>query len=162
MPSQTIATDLSLPLAMPQGCTNFRLRQLMRRVTQHYDAQMAQCGLKTTQYTLLSHVLTLGPIRPGELAAAMTMEPSTLTRNLRPLVDAGWVTLESGSDARSRLVHITQAGRDKRAQAQRSWKAAQLALNDTLGVERVAALHTLIDESLALLAPATEQAHGEN
>ncbi|MBP6160774.1 MAG: MarR family transcriptional regulator, partial [Giesbergeria sp.] len=97
-----------------------------------------------------------------ELAAAMTMEPSTLTRNLRPLVDAGWVTLESGADARSRLVHITQAGRDKRAQAQRSWKAAQLALNDTLGVERVAALHTLIDESLALLAPATEQAHGEN
>lgn len=147
---------------MPQGCTNFRLRQLMRRVTQHYDAQMAHCGLKTTQYTLLSHVLKLGPIRPGELAAAMTMEPSTLTRNLRPLVDAGWVTLESGADARSRLVHITQAGRDKRAQAQRSWKAAQLALNDTLGVERVAALHTLIDESLALLAPTTEQAHGEN
>ena len=162
MPSQTLATVPALPPAMPQGCTNFRLRQLMRRVTQHYDAQMAQCGLKTTQYTLLSNVLTLGPIRPGELAAAMTMEPSTLTRNLRPLVDAGWVTLESGSDARSRLVHITQAGRDKRAQAQRSWKAAQLALNDTLGVERVAALHTLIDESLALLAPATEQSNGED
>jgi hypothetical protein len=29
---------------------------------------MAQCGLKTTQYSLLSHVLKLGPIRPGDLA----------------------------------------------------------------------------------------------
>ena len=83
--------------ALPQGCTNFKLRQLMRRVATHYDAEMAQCGLKTTQYSLLSHVLKLGPIRPGDLAVAMKMDASTLTRNLRPLVDAGWVTLEAGA-----------------------------------------------------------------
>jgi DNA-binding MarR family transcriptional regulator len=140
----------------PQGCTNFKLRQLMRRVSQHYDAEMARCGLKTTQYSLLSHVLKLGPIRPGDLAAAMTMDASTLTRNLRPLVDAGWVALEAGPDARSRLVHITGAGRAKRAEAQRRWKVAQLSLNDTLGVERVAALHALLDDALALLDPAPE------
>jgi len=35
-------------------------------------------------------------------------------------------------------------------------------LNDALGVERVAALHTLIDASLALLAPTTEQSNGED
>ncbi|MFT4243627.1 MAG: MarR family winged helix-turn-helix transcriptional regulator [Acidovorax sp.] len=139
----------------PQGCTNLKLRQLTRRVTQHYDAEMAACGLKTTQYSLLSHVLKLGPIRPGELAAAMKMDASTLTRNLRPLVDAGWIALEPGADARSRLVHITDAGRDKRAEAQRRWKVAQKALNDTLGLERVMALHALVDEALALLA--TEQ-----
>lgn len=153
------------PLApvLPQGCTNFKLRQLMRRVANHYDAEMAKCGLKTTQYSLLSHVLKLGPIRPGDLAAEMKMDASTLTRNLRPLVDAGWVTLEAGADARSRLVHITDTGRDKRAEAQRHWKAAQLALNDTLGVQRVAALHALVDESMDLLAalPAQEGGHDE-
>ncbi|MFN4118181.1 MarR family winged helix-turn-helix transcriptional regulator [Acidovorax sp.] len=138
--------------APPQGCTNFKLRQLMRRVASHYDAEMARCGLKTTQYSLLSHVLKLGPIRPGDLASAMKMDASTLTRNLRPLVDAGWVTLQAGTDARSRLVHITDTGRDKRAEAQRHWKAAQMALNETLGVDRVAALHALVDESLDLLA----------
>lgn len=147
--------------ALPQGCTNFKLRQLMRRVAQHYDTEMARCGLKTTQYSLLSHVLKLGPIRPGDLAAEMKMDASTLTRNLRPLADAGWVTLEAGADARSRLVHITEAGREKRAQAQRHWKAAQLALNDTLGVGRVNALHALVDDSLALLASAQESGDGE-
>jgi DNA-binding MarR family transcriptional regulator len=145
--------------ALPQGCTNFKLRQLMRRVSNHYDTEMARCGLKTTQYTLLSHVLKLGPIRPGDLASAMKMDASTLTRNLRPLVDAGWVTLEAGADARSRLVHITDAGRGKRAEAQRHWKVAQLALNDALGVERVAALHALVDDSLALLTPLLGEAH---
>lgn len=148
---------------LPQGCTNFKLRQLMRRVANHYDVEMARCGLKTTQYSLLSHVLKLGPIRPGDLAAEMKMDASTLTRNLRPLVDAGWVTLEAGTDARSRLVHITDTGRDKRAEAQRHWKAAQLALNDALGADRVVALHALVDDSLALLAalPNQEAGHGD-
>ena len=93
------AEPSTLVPVLPQGCTNFKLRQLMRRVAAHYDAEMARCGLKTTQYSLLSHVLKLGPIRPGDLAAAMKMDASTLTRNLRPLVDAGWVTLEAGTDA---------------------------------------------------------------
>ena len=162
MQAEKPIAETAAATALLQGCTNFKLRQLMRRVAHHYDSEMAQCGLKTTQYSLLSHVLKLGPIRPGDLAVAMTMDASTLTRNLRPLVDAGWVTLEPGADGRSRLVHITDAGRDKRVEAQRRWKAAQLALNDALGVERVLALHTLVDDALALLAhPAQEPGDGE-
>ena len=33
-----------------QGCTNLRLRQLMRRVSRLYDLEMSKAGLKTTQY----------------------------------------------------------------------------------------------------------------
>ena len=43
----------------------------MRQVARHYDAEVAKSGLKTTQYSLLSHVLKLGPLRPGDLAQAM-------------------------------------------------------------------------------------------
>ncbi len=136
----------------PQGCSNFKLRQLLRRVGQRFDAELAKSGLKTTQYSLLSHVLKLGPIRPGDLALAMTMDASTLTRNLQPLVQAGWVALGPGADGRSRLVSLTDAGRAKRADAQPHWRAAQEGLNQRLGVERVLALHALIDDSLELLA----------
>ena len=141
------------PAPQPVGCTHFKLRQLMRRVGQHYDLELAHAGLRTTQYSLLLHVQRLGPVRPGELARAMTMQASTLTRNLKPLVDAGWVELSAGADGRSRSVAITLAGRDKRAEAQRRWRVAQLSINDRLGVERVAALHALVDDALARLAP---------
>lgn len=137
----------------PNGCTNFKLRQLVRRVSQLYDQELAKAGLKTTQYSLLSHVLKLGPIRPGDLAAAMTMDASTLTRNLKPLVAAGWLELAPGDDGRSRSVHITPAGRDKRAEAQPHWRAAQQQLNQQLGTDTVAALHGLVDQSLERLAP---------
>ena len=148
----------SAQAALPQGCTNFQLRQLMRRVAQHYDLEMSRAGLKTTQYSLLSHVLKLGPVRLGELAVTMTMEPSTLTRNLKPLLVAGWVELAPDADGRSRRAAITSAGRRKRAEAQRCWKAAQASLNHTLGIERVVALHALVHESLQLLKPFEAQA----
>jgi DNA-binding MarR family transcriptional regulator len=117
-------------------------------VTRHYDAFVAATGLKNTQYSLLSHVVLLGPIRPSDLAQRMRLDASTLTRNLQPLVAQGWLRLGPGEDARSRLVEATDEGRAKRAEGQRAWKQAQLALNARLGPERVAALHALLDECI--------------
>ncbi|WP_137895863.1 MarR family winged helix-turn-helix transcriptional regulator [Ramlibacter sp. 2FC] len=143
----------------PQGCTNLKLRQLMRQVSRHYDAEIGKTGLKGTQYSLLSYVVKLGPIRPVDLAQAMGVDASTLTRNLRPLIDQGWIALEDGPDARSRLVVATDAGRDKRTEAQRRWRVAQEGINQRLGPERVLALHALLDECGALLGEAEQ---GEN
>ncbi|WP_159914050.1 MarR family winged helix-turn-helix transcriptional regulator [Pantoea sp. 18069] len=133
----------------PQGCTNLKLRQLTRLVTRHYDHYTAAAGLKTTQYSLLSHVEKFGPIRPSDLAKRMQMDASTLTRNMQPLVAQGWLRIGAGEDARSRLVEITEDGRAKRVEGQRAWKLAQLALNERLGVDRVAALHELLDDAIA-------------
>ncbi|WOB07054.1 MarR family winged helix-turn-helix transcriptional regulator [Piscinibacter gummiphilus] len=139
------------PTAAPRGCTNFKLRQITRTVSRRYDAAIASTGLKMTQYSLLSHIAAMEPVRPSDLAAKMNLEVSTLSRNLQPLIAQGWVDLGPGPDARSRLVALTEPGRAKRAEVQRLWKQAQLQLNDTLGVERVAQLHQLIDECLAVL-----------
>jgi len=103
----------------------------------------------------------VGPIRPGELAKAMGVDASTLTRNLKPMVAAGWLTQGEGSDARSRLVEITEDGRRKRAEAQRHRRTAQEKLNALLGVDRVLALHALVDESIALLGGLDETTEGE-
>ena len=150
-PSLHAAGEAPVGAAKPQGCTNLKLRQLMRRVAQRYDAEVGQVGLKGTQYSLLSYVIKLGPIRPVDLAAAMNVDASTLSRNLKPLVAAGWVTQDAGPDARSRLVQATDAGHDKRAEAQRRWRAAQEGINATLGPQRVIALHALIDEAMRAL-----------
>jgi len=145
---------------MPAGCTNFKLRQLTRRVTQHFDRIVAPAGLKTTQYSLLSHIERLGPVSPGELARAMTMDASTLTRNLKPLIKLGWAELGPGVNGRSRVVTATAAGRAKRAEAARQWKRAQLDLNARLGNATVAHLHDMLEECLALLEPGAESVDG--
>ena len=135
----------------PSGCTNFKVRQLSRRLSQRYDAEVAQSGLKTTQYSLLSNLARLGPSRPVDLAAELQMTASTLSRNLQPLIGAGWIVQSAGADARSQLVQVTASGEAKRREAQQYWKTAQQKMNALLGVERVVALHQLIDEAMALL-----------
>jgi DNA-binding MarR family transcriptional regulator len=135
----------------PKGCTNLKVRQLDRAVTRYYDAFIATTGLKNTQYSLLSAVVLLGPMRPSDLARRMRMDASTLTRNLQPLVAHGWLQTGPGEDARSRRVAATGAGRSKRQEVQRAWKRAQLSLNEQLGEQRVAALHALIDECMQRL-----------
>jgi DNA-binding MarR family transcriptional regulator len=125
-----------------------KLRKLSRRVSQQFDLIVAQAGLKTTQYSLLSQIMTLGPARPGDLAHAMEMDASTLTRNLQPLVAQQWVTVGAGTDGRTRLVSITAQGRKKRAQAQHEWKRAQQTFNARVGEEMVGRLHAVIDECM--------------
>ena len=157
MPS--LLDSLANVLPPPRGCTHFQLRQLARQVGLVYDAELATVGLKTTQFSLLSALPAQGSVRPGDLAKAMKMEPSTLTRNLKPLLAAGWAALGPGADGRSRAVYLTPAGLLLRDQARQRWRQAQDRLNATLGVARVAALHALIQESLPLLAAAAEDAH---
>ncbi len=142
----------SASAAAPVGCTNLKLRQLTRRVGQHYDHIVGAAGLKTTQYSLLSYVVKLAPVRPSDLAKVMEMDASTLTRNLQSLIAAGWVAIGPGVDGRSRVVTATDAGRAKRAEAQAEWKRAQLALNERLGIDKVLQLHALLDECLGLMS----------
>jgi DNA-binding MarR family transcriptional regulator len=142
--------------ASPYGCSSQKLRQLSRRVSQHFDHIVSASGLKTTQYSLLSNIVRLEPVRPGDLADQLEMDASTLTRNLQPLVAQGWVVVGPGDDGRSRFVSATPAGRDKRTSAQREWKKAQLAFNARVGEDMVVRLHALVDDCLARLNEATE------
>lgn len=132
----------------PKGCTNLKLRQLSRLITRHYDAYVIATGLKNTQYSMLSHVVAFGPLKPSELAKRMQLDASTVTRNLQPLLAMGLLRLGPGDDSRSRLIEVTEAGRAKRVEAQRAWKQAQLDLNARLGDKRVVALHALVDDCM--------------
>ena len=138
----------------PQGCTNFKLRQLLRRVARHYDLEMAQAGMKTTQFSMLSHLVQLGPVAPGELARHMGIEASTLTRNLRLLIEQGWAVQGPGPNARSRRIEITASGRAKQAEGKRHWRRAQRELNRRVGDRQISALHQLLEHGLTCLSDA--------
>lgn len=135
----------------PSGCTCDRLRKLTRRITQHYDARLAPTGLRVTQYSLLAHLVRAGPTTMSALARLMEMDRTTLTRNLKPLADAGFVAVAPGVDARSRVVSSTARGRKARSDARAPWRRAQDEVNRALGAADVARLHATIEDALARL-----------
>jgi DNA-binding MarR family transcriptional regulator len=144
------------------GCTCFSLRKLSRTVTRLYDQHLADAGLKTTQYSLLKNI-DYEPLPIAELAERLSMERTTLTRNLKPLVDAGWVELKAGSDSRQRIPTITKTGRDTIKLAKQAWKRAQIELQETMGEQAVRDLHTRLDKALSQLTPLIEEhAHAKS
>lgn len=145
--------------AQPFGsrCSHLQLRRLTRLVSRHYDGHLAACGLKTTQYTLLMAVAAHGPLQQSELARILSVDASTLTRNLRPLVEQGMLEVDKGEDGRSHQVRITPAGLALRSRARRQWRRAQDAFARTVGADRVAALHELLDTCHRLLSQDTDQ-----
>jgi DNA-binding MarR family transcriptional regulator len=142
----------------PLGCTCFKLRKLSRTMSRLYDQHMATVGLKTTQYSVLANVKREA-LPVAELAERLGTERTTLTRNLKPLIDAHWVTLEAGADSRQRIVTITASGRVKVKQAFVAWRAAQNELENLLGTGAVGTLHTQLDATLIQLSPLLERLH---
>lgn len=146
----TALMSLSRPSEVPRpesGCTCARLRRLTRRMTALYDRELAPTGLRLTQYSLL---VTLSrqdnDIAVSDLAAAMDMDRTTLTRNLRPLLDQGLVKLSADPmDARVRRVQITTDGKVALHNAIPYWRTAQDFVNHTLGEDQVRSLHDWLD-----------------
>ena len=137
------------------GCTCGRLRRLTRRVTAVYDRALAPCGLRITQFSLMSNLSRLRAPTLAQLAETMDMERTTLLRNLRPLVAARWVRVEQHANTRQREVSLTPAGRAKWSAAKPLWRVAQNAVNSALGDSEVARLHRRVDHYLSRL-------HGPN
>ena len=135
-------------------CTDAKTHQLARLIRQHYDAELCKVGLRTTQYRLLMEVKAHGPVRPCDLAETLSLSPSTLTRNLKPLVSAGWLELGPGTDGRTRSVCITAAGRRKCAEGLPHWSMAEARVHHMMGDQNVSALHALIGQCLRSMSAA--------
>jgi DNA-binding MarR family transcriptional regulator len=108
-----------------QGCVCFAVRRAARAITQVYDRHLRRAGLRVTQFSMLA-VLSNGEPQPvNRVARRLGMDRTTLTRNLRPLIDRGYVTIEVGSDTRVRLVRISPDGAAAAAAALPHWRRAQ-------------------------------------
>ena len=110
------------------------------------------------QFGLLAYLATTGSkaaggIAIGALAEARGMDPTTLTRNLKPLVTAGWVVdARDPHDRRVRAVAISPSGREKYLAARPLWQRAEAQVETLLGVETLAALNALLEVSIDKIA----------
>ncbi len=117
----------------PTNCTCFNLRKAARAVTQMYDQALKPTGLRATQLSLLVSVEHAGPRGMSELAEQLVMDRTTLTRNLKPLLNRGLLKSVEGSDRRRRPIAITAKGRAALAQALPYWCEAQARMTGGLG-----------------------------
>jgi DNA-binding MarR family transcriptional regulator len=133
-------------------CACLRLRKITRRVTQLFDRALEPAGLTATQFTLLGLIEAHDRIAIGALAAEMVTDPTTLTRNLKPLERLGHVAVRPDPhDRRRRTIALTARGRAALRDGVPLWRAAQARVHDAIGAERSRALKAALDAALASL-----------
>jgi DNA-binding MarR family transcriptional regulator len=132
------------PAATPCLCN--ALRQADRAVSRLYDDELRGVGLRTTQYSLLRWLRHSGEVRQRDLGALTSLDETTLTRNLRPLIDAGWVAIRPGEDRREKLVSLTEAGAAKMRDARPAWERAQQRMRSRLPEVTWSSLMDLLPE----------------
>lgn len=121
-----IAPDTSQ--AQAQACVCYNTRKAARAITRLYDDMLRPSGLRATQLTLLMVIDALGEPSITALAEHLVMDRTTLARDLRPMVAAGWVAVAPGEDRRTRIVRLTPTGGVALRDAFPLWRAAQAAL----------------------------------
>ncbi len=117
-------------------CTLFAVRSASRGVTQLYEEALAPAGLKATQLSILVAAAARGGWTMSDLAAALNMDRTTLTRNAGPLRRKGLLRIGAGTDRRSSAVDITERGHAVLARAYPLWRAAQRRIIARLGRRR--------------------------
>ena len=129
-------------MALPCACAN--LRRASRAVTRVYDQELRGSGLRVTQFTLLQALELSSSLTQGRLGELLSLDSTTLTRTLRPLLGRGWVRSLPGEARRERHFQLTPAGRRQLAYARPGWERAQQRLQTALGVRDWQGLQTVL------------------
>lgn len=132
-----------------------RVAYLAGRVRQH-ERLMAESGLSLDRaaVALLRHIAESEPLRPGVLAARLSVEASHVTRQLRQLERAGHVTrVPDPDDRRAQRVQLTEAGLaavERMQQVRRRGMERALAGWSSEDLAKLAVLfHRLVDDFVA-------------
>jgi DNA-binding MarR family transcriptional regulator len=136
MEKETDQLDTAALRELAEACTCTHIRKAARVITQFYDTFLQPSGLRMTQFIVLVVVALSEQETVMRLAEKLAMDRSALARSLKSLEDQGLLIVEPGSDRRTRLVRLTEQGRQSLTRTLPSWRQAQEQLVTRFGEEQ--------------------------
>jgi DNA-binding MarR family transcriptional regulator len=154
----------ALAIKMRDCCPALRVRAASRMVTRVYDEALREIGLEMSQLPVLAALAIAGErgLRVTDVARALVMERTSVTRAIRPLEKIGLLRVaRSPDDARSKIIVLTRAGERTLRDAYPRWTRTTRRIREVLGAARVDALGVELSALIAAhprLAPSSRRA----
>ena len=127
-------------------CSHSAIKRASRALGQFYDDVLAPCGLRITQYTVLSQINICPGVSPKQLALGLVMDLSALGHTLKPLIRDGFIrATPDPADRRAKQLHLTEKGKAKRAEAAALWRSAQRGVDEFLGKDEAASMRQVMN-----------------
>jgi DNA-binding MarR family transcriptional regulator len=126
-------------------CLAVRVRTLNRAVSALYDDALRPHGLRIGQLNLLVAVARMGTARPGDLCRVLSMDKSTLSRDVEVMRRNGWLEVGESSDARTRPLRLSTQGHSLLESIVPAWRQAQDKAEALIGADAKSALGQALD-----------------
>jgi len=134
------------------SCMCATLRRVARALTQLYEREMRPLGIRVTQLTILQELSRAREMSQGKLGEILSMDSTTLTRNLKIMIRQGWVAEHRGKDKRERLLQLSKRGYAQLARILPVWREIQARLRRRLGEQVWENLPQLTDQVTEVVA----------
>lgn len=108
-----------------------------RTISRLFDQALKGAGITNTQFTLLVAIGSHDFTSISELGELLNIEKSTLSRNLKPLIDQGLIERNKVPGGRSITHRLTEAGAQRLEAAYPLWQSAQDQLETEIGKEDI-------------------------
>ena len=125
--------------------------RVTRQLAKIYREALRPAALNINQFGLLAYLYGAklegrASVSIGALAEFTGLDPSALSRQLRPLTMRGWAAADA-TDRRKCAVSITPKGQAQVRRAVPLWRGAQMRIRHMLGVETALTLNDVLDRT---------------
>lgn len=127
------------------NCLYFTVNKLSRAITKMAEDSFKLTGLSPTHAFLMMLVIDKPGIAQSELADALHLKPSTITRFVDKLVEKGLI--ERKTEGKRSLNFPTENGEAILKDIKEGWKILFRSYSDILGEDEGKALNKLINEA---------------
>jgi DNA-binding MarR family transcriptional regulator len=108
----------------------FRLLHDMDDEIARVYADNGIADLKTNWVPVILKLHARGPMTIADLARSLDNTHSAMSQKVAAMRDKGWLTTEPGTDARSKLVHLTKKAEQIADKLAAEWNATETSLEE--------------------------------
>jgi len=131
--AEAAPSDRSLVVNQTGANVTLDLFVLTQRLGVLLDAAIADTGLTASTYAVYTQ-LEQGPLTPGQVTEILGLRPTTLSGYLATMERAGHLTrTRHQTDGRSRLLALTESGKEKVDECRPKMRRAIRQINAQLG-----------------------------
>lgn len=113
-----------------EACLGSRLRSLSRKIDGIYRKYLGNSGVTENQLSIMMAVYKMGKVEQNIIAGFLNLEKSSLSRNLKRIIEAGYV-LKDGPVNRP-MIALSKPGREKVEDLVPRWEKAMDEIHEVL------------------------------
>lgn len=137
----------------PQYCVNARIRRLHRTIDGAYQQMMRPYSLRGSMLSILFIVGKRQNTNQKTLSTMLVLDESTISRDLKKLIERGLISYSVGSDNRNKELELTSNGVLLVNEIAPQWNRLHQLFENVLGEEH----NKMIDEITERIKTGVEQ-----